>query len=53
MASSHEATFMELARAYEMISRAESLKKNPLPLAGTNLFAGMTADFYSTKSTRA
>jgi len=42
MASSHEATFMELARAYEMISRAESLKKNPLPLAGTNLFAGMT-----------
>ena len=42
MTSSHEATFMELARAYEMISRAESLKKNPLPLAGTNLFAGMT-----------
>lgn len=42
MASSREATFMELARAYEMISRAESLKKNPLPLAGTNLFAGMT-----------
>ena len=41
-ASANEATFMELARAYEMISRAESLKKNPLPLAGTNLFAGMT-----------
>ena len=41
-ASANEATFMELARAYEMISRAESLKKKPLPLAGTNLFAGMT-----------
>lgn len=37
-----EASFMEIARAFEIVSRAEALKKNPLPLAGTQIFNGMT-----------
>ena len=39
---SDEATFMEIARAYEIICRAESLKKNPVPIAGTQIFGGVT-----------
>jgi len=38
----NEATFMEIARAFEIVCRAESLKKNPLPIAGANIFNGMT-----------
>ena len=34
-----EATFMEVARAYEVISRAQATK-NPIPIAGTHLFQG-------------
>lgn len=37
-----EATFMELARAYEIVCRSESLKRNPIPIAGTQIFGGVT-----------
>jgi len=33
MKRTDEATYMDLARAYEIIARAESLKRNPIPLA--------------------
>jgi hypothetical protein len=39
---SNEASFMEIARAFEIVCRAESLKKNPIPLQGTQIFNGMT-----------
>ena len=35
-----EATFMELARAYDIICRAESYRKNPLPMPGAQIFNG-------------
>lgn len=33
-----EASYMDLARALEMISRAESIKQNPIPLSGGPIF---------------
>ena len=39
---SNEATFMELSRAFEIVCRAEALKKNPIPLQGVNVFNGVT-----------
>lgn len=37
---SNEASFMEIARAYEIVCRAESLKKNNIPIAGAQIFNG-------------
>jgi hypothetical protein len=37
---SGEASFMELARSYEIIARCESLRKNNIPMAGTQVFNG-------------
>lgn len=37
---SSEASFMELARSYEIIARCESLRKNNVPMAGTQVFNG-------------
>jgi len=38
MKRTDEATYMDLARAYEIIARAESLKRNPIPLGGGPIF---------------
>lgn len=35
-----EASFMDLARAYDIICRAESYKRNPLPIPGAQVFNG-------------
>ena len=37
---SGEASFMELAKTYEIIARCESFRKNTLPMGGTQVFNG-------------
>jgi len=37
---SDEASFMELAKTYEIIARCESFRKNTLPMGGTQVFNG-------------